>query len=1159
MNVVYDLLGFQSRDHGERGIARYVLNLALAIERTHPGLITEYRVHPDLPFPTGLEPLVGTGRLQLADRQATGARSSSGGVFIAGSPFECYNQPSDLILPRFVRSNEWRRMVVLHDLIPAIFPELYLEHETNQRWYSARLASLNLFDRFLANSQATADDALAMLDISERDVTVIGAGADEQFRPPEEGQRAAAQSLVSSGIIDGLKTGYILFPTGIDPRKNIERTIHAYGRLPERVRTRHQLVLACRLSDGDRETVMAMADAAGLGDELVVTGYVSDETLCRLYQGAHLVVFPSYYEGFGLPALEAMKCGAPVICADATSLVEVQTMPEARFDPLSVRAISAAMSQALADHYFRERLRDQALPPFTWDLAGQRTGEAVQAALADLRSRIVVSNSVGIAEPTGTINNGNRNGGGRAAKPRLALFAPLPPQQTGVAAYTYRLIEELRHHCDVTVFADCGPGDRTRQEERRVDEGVVRLRDVESSHGGPLEPVDLDRPAGVTVVGTDQYEAMAAGGGAFDQTLYFLGNSHHHLQAFQANKVRKGHVLLHDVRLTELYRAIRNDIPERLVEGSVGRTIGAYYPGRYRPEVEEMDVVSPETAHRFGVLLARGIADEDTELLVHSQCAKTLLRLDGSGDASIPFPMPCPTYTNPWQPADGPPIITSFGHLDQSRQPERLVTSMVDVVAEVSDARLRFVGRIDADRKHQLMDLADRSGVGQSIDFVGDLDDEQFQQRQRETWLAVHLRTHIDGASSETLSELLGLGVPTVLSTVGADDELPDGVVSRVPAGNDSRALGQQLVALLKDEAARRRLSLAAREYAEGHSFAMAAKSLAHLLFTSPEDRRMVDLTGDMAHLVKGQRQVVNELSVLQGATSAYLGKNILLTRLCNGQDIYVDGRDTSVAPALLLDGHWEPEATAVFNRLLRPSDCVIDVGANFGYFGLLAGAVVNPVLGGSVHMIEANQDLVSLVERSIAVNGLTDRIAVDHYAVSDGPGQLSLQVPQHLWGSSNLDGFDDDLEQAIGRTLEDGLAIERRLTVPAIDLDRYTEERGIDRVTLIKIDIEGHEERAYRGMTDVIARNRGRLRLLLEFSSGQYEDPVGFLAKMHEDFGSVAAIHPRTGQLIPISGHADVMALSRSGFAMLLAGGSPNVSDTRRSATPQLEKSGAA
>lgn len=1144
MNVVYDLLGFQSRDHGERGIARYVLNLALAIERTHPGLVTEYRVHPDLPFPTGLEPLVGTGRLQLADRQSTGARSSSGGVFIAGSPFECYNQPSDLIMPRFVRSNEWRRMVVLHDLIPAIFPELYLDHETNQRWYSARLASLNLFDRFLANSQATADDALAMLDITERDVTVIGAGADDQFRPPDDGQRAAAQSLVSSGIIDGLQTGYILFPTGIDPRKNIERTIHAYGRLPERVRRRHQLVLACRLSDGDRETVMAMAHAAGLDDELVVTGYVSDETLCRLYQGAHLVVFPSYYEGFGLPALEAMKCGAPVICADATSLVEVQPLAEARFDPLSVRAISAAMNRALADHDFRDRLRNQDLPPFSWDIAGRRTGDAVQKALAELERHAVIA-----GRPTPEMPKG------RGAKPRLALFTPLPPQQTGVARYAYRMLEELRHHCDITVFADCGPGDRDRPEQRRGDDELARRRDVEAERSAVLTTADLERPDGVTVVSHDSYEAMAAGGSAFDQTLYFLGNSHHHLQALQANKVRRGHVLMHDVRLTELYRAIRNDIPARLVEGSVGRTIGAYYPDRYRPEVEEMDVVSGETAHRFGVLLARGVADEDTELLVHSRYAKTLLRLDGAGQATIPFAMPCPMISVPWAPHGDEPLISAFGSIGADREPDRLIRAMVTVLEEVPNARLRFVGDIDGAKKDRLLQLADRHGVAHAVDFMGDLSDESFRARQRETWMAVQLRSMSDGGSSETLAELLALGVPTMISNFGPDAELPDAVVVQLEPQLRSDVLGTRIAGLLVDEPARHRLSIAARQYAAGHSFAVAAESLANLLFTSPEDRRLVDLTGDMARLVKGQRHAIAEIDLVRSATSAYLGDHVLLTRLYNGQDLYVDGRDTSVAPALLLDGTWEPETTAVFNRLVRPSDCVIDVGANFGYFGITAANTVRAEAGGSVHLIEANQDLSDLIDRSISVNRLENRAVVATYAVSDKPGELELQVPEHLWGSSNLGGFDDDLQQALDRSLGRGLAIERRLTVPAIDLDSYTEERGIDRVDLIKMDIEGHEEQAYNGMTEVIARNRSNLRLLLEFSSGQYTDPVGFLRRMIEDFGSVAAIHPRTGQLIAVGGHSDVMAMSRSGFVMLLAGATTKTDERHLTTQPTLQE----
>ena len=286
MNVVYDLLGFQSRDHGERGIARYVLHLALALERVRPGLITQYLAHPDLPFPAGAEPLIATGRVVRADRWTPQRTPTAGGVFIAGSPFETFNLPSEHILPAYARSPWWRSAVVVHDVIPALFPEHYLSDPDNASYYSARLHSLNLADRFLTNSEATSDDTIELLGLDRANVTMIGAGADARFRRPPAGHEMAAESLVGDGIIAGLEPDYILFPTGIDPRKNIERTIEAYGLLPAWIRRRHQLVLACRLSEADRAVVGELAADAGLSDtEFVVTGYVSDETLCRLYQG----------------------------------------------------------------------------------------------------------------------------------------------------------------------------------------------------------------------------------------------------------------------------------------------------------------------------------------------------------------------------------------------------------------------------------------------------------------------------------------------------------------------------------------------------------------------------------------------------------------------------------------------------------------------------------------------------------------------------------------------------------------------------------------------------------------------------------------------------------------------------------------------------------
>jgi glycosyltransferase involved in cell wall biosynthesis len=105
----------------------------------------------------------------------------------------------------------------------------------------------------------------------------------------------------------------------------------------------------------------------------VITDVVDDEVLVALYQRAALVVVTSRYEGFGLPALEARLCGAPVLCADNSSLREVVPDPLARFPADDVTATATAIGRALTDDAFRAVLRALPLPTFTWDLAAERT------------------------------------------------------------------------------------------------------------------------------------------------------------------------------------------------------------------------------------------------------------------------------------------------------------------------------------------------------------------------------------------------------------------------------------------------------------------------------------------------------------------------------------------------------------------------------------------------------------------------------------------------------------------------------------------------------------------------------------------------------------------------------------------------------------------
>src|SRR5262249_31436124 len=131
-----------------------------------------------------------------------------------------------------------------------------------------------------------------------------------------------------------VRDGFMLYVGGDDWRKNLDGIVDAYALMSDDGRRRHPLVIACRLSDQRRRELLSRAERAGVrpGD-LVLTGFVSDPQLAALYRACDLFVFPSLYEGAGLPILEAMSCGAPVVGARAASVPEVLGELRGTFDP----------------------------------------------------------------------------------------------------------------------------------------------------------------------------------------------------------------------------------------------------------------------------------------------------------------------------------------------------------------------------------------------------------------------------------------------------------------------------------------------------------------------------------------------------------------------------------------------------------------------------------------------------------------------------------------------------------------------------------------------------------------------------------------------------------------------------------------------------------
>ncbi len=271
--------------------------------------------------------------------------------------------------------------------------------------------------------------------------------------------------------------------------------------------------------------------------------------------------------------------------------------------------------------------------------------------------------------------------------------------------------------------------------------------------------------------------------------------------------------------------------------------------------------------------------------------------------------------------------------------------------------------------------------------------------------------------------------------------------------------------------------------------------------------------------------QGLSQLEVLRNGQAVYVGDHQVLTRLFTGQKIYVDSRDVSVAPAIILDGIWEPDTTRAFLRLLEPGDCLLDVGANLGYFGVIAGTVIEAAQGGSIHLIEANPHLTTLLTKSLRVAGLADRSTLTNCAISDRRTKVELRLVEHLLGSAFLAEPDETTEEPI----------EEIVTLQAVTLDEFTAERGLDRVDVVKLDIEGSEDVAYAGMGDIVRRNRENLRLLLEFTPGRYDDPVGLYEQIADDFEHVATVD-RMGDLVAVRTYRDLAEAANDEFAMLVA-----------------------
>ena len=186
--------------------------------------------------------------------------------------------------------------------------------------------------------------------------------------------------------LPAIRGPYVVHPAGAAQyRKNITGAIDSLARLPAQLRDGLQLVVLGFLPASDVTALQDRARSQGLADHLVLPGFVSDDLLRQLYQACELCLFPSLYEGFGLPILEAMRCGAPVVTSDRSSTKELVELPEALFNPEDPSDIARVVARVLTDGSLRLRLKEYGLQrnrEFTWDRVARATADSYREVAA---------------------------------------------------------------------------------------------------------------------------------------------------------------------------------------------------------------------------------------------------------------------------------------------------------------------------------------------------------------------------------------------------------------------------------------------------------------------------------------------------------------------------------------------------------------------------------------------------------------------------------------------------------------------------------------------------------------------------------------------------------------------------------------------------------
>ena len=683
-------------------------------------------------------------------------------VFYITSPFENVNVEYE---------KDWFRdtkvVITVYDIIPYIFKEHYLSDKNGYRNYIRVIERMRWADEILVISQSVKDDLISYLKFDPEKIHVIYGASSAYFQEIEISPERKARLYKKYGI----ENQFLMCTGGDDLRKNIGGLIKAYSNISDELRKKYQLVVACRLSAQSERNYRDLIRKLNLKDRVILTNFVSTEELRELYNLAELMVFPSKYEGFGLPIVEAWACGTPVLTSNNSSLGEIAQGAGVLVDPNDENDVTRGLEYALTEADLGDFLKKGKvqLRKFQWTQVAERSMEVIRCL--------------------------KKNEKNMKSMKKIAFFTPLPPLESGISDYSVDILSKLGECYDIDVY---------------IDKGYA---------------ADLLENSRINILEFTAFDEKAS---EYDEIVYQMGNSEFHEYMIPYIRKYPGVLVLHDYNLHSLvyfltmgkYGRKQREYHKILEEDFEADVVNHYLDdlkfGKTGPQIHNMEVNSFVTNYA-------------KKIIVHSRESKEkLLRKNISRIVRV-----VPSYAKIEPLVDvekskremgydvNTKIFASFGHVHETKRVIPILKAFSRLSGEYANVKYIFVGKLSESIEKEFEKIVKENHLEEYVQITGYTSLNDFVKYINLADMCFNLRYPYNGETSGSLMRILAKGKLVVVNNIGSFSEIPDTCCVKLPAvssmseDEEIEKIYKTMEGLMKGEINQKEIEANARMFAE--------------------------------------------------------------------------------------------------------------------------------------------------------------------------------------------------------------------------------------------------------------------------------------------------------------------------------------------------------